>query len=186
MYSTCTISGTRSFKNTTGATYPILLDGWSATGGNFFTLYGTWDNYIVVNKTGIVRYHARLIHAHGDAYHVNEIRATVDSLIDMTVGVPPAGGEAGWRLSAGPSPFTSSTTVTFVNPSGGPVPLRVSVFDLAGRRLASLHDGLAPGGISRFAWDGRAESGQGLAPGVYVIVADSGTLRLERRVVLLE
>ena len=43
----------RSFKNTTGATYPLLLNGGLATGGNVEALYGTYDNYIVINKQGI-------------------------------------------------------------------------------------------------------------------------------------
>jgi len=61
----------RSFKSQTGVTFPLLLNGASATGGNFATLYGTYDNYVVVNKQGIVRYHAALAWPLVNRYHLN-------------------------------------------------------------------------------------------------------------------
>ena len=77
----------RSFRTQTGATYPLLLQGASGVGGNLNTLYGPFDNYLVINADGIVRYHSANIHPHGDRYYLNEIRAVVDYEINL-VGVP--------------------------------------------------------------------------------------------------
>ena len=82
-----------NFKNSTGATFPLLLQGSSSTGGNVTTLYGgpsppaaVYDNYVVINKQGIIRYHAMTTWPHGNRYHLNEIRGAVDSLVAPTVG----------------------------------------------------------------------------------------------------
>ena len=45
------------FKNETGATFPLLLNGAAGAGNeNLFTVYGDRDNYAVISKQGIVRY----------------------------------------------------------------------------------------------------------------------------------
>jgi len=52
-------------------------------------------------------------------------------------------------------------------PGGAAIESEASVFDLRGRRLATLHRGaLAPGARS-IAWDGRGENGQALESGHY-------------------
>ena len=72
----------RSFRTQTGATYPLLLQGASGVGGNLNTLYGPFDNYLVINADGIVRYHSANIHPHGDRYYLNEIRNAIHQRFD--------------------------------------------------------------------------------------------------------
>jgi len=76
--------------------------------------------------------------------------------------------------AAGPQPFTDATAVSVM--ADGPV--RVTLVDALGRTVAVLHDGPVTSG-ARFAVDGRA-----LAPGVYVVRAESASgsaaLRLVR------
>ena len=62
--------------------------------------------------------------------------------------------------TSGPNPFRDRTAFTFHLPSAGPV--RLTVHDVAGRRVALLHDGTLPAGTHRRELDGR-----GLAAGVY-------------------
>ncbi len=76
-----------------------------------------------------------------------------------------------------PNPFNPSTAIKF--DIGGTIStsLNVSVFDLRGRLVATLHDGLAAPGLQSIIWDGRDASGQNAASGVYlarVLMADLG------------
>ncbi len=45
----------------------------------------------------------------------------------------------------------------------------VDVFNVAGRRVATLHEGLLPGGSAVLRWDGRTKSGAAAASGVYFV-----------------
>ena len=47
-------------------------------------------------------------------------------------------------------------------------PVRVEVFDPAGRRIAKLFEGTVEAGRRRFLWDGRDHAGRTPGPGVYV------------------
>lgn len=172
-----------SYRNQTGVTFPLLQQGASATGGNLGTLYGTYDNYVVINKQGIVRYHAALTWPHGNRYHLDEIRGCVDSLVANTVAVgdPPV---PPLSLSAAPTPFRDGTTLRLSLPAGA-ARARVVVHDVSGRRVATLHDGPLAPGESRVAWDGRDGRGRPVAPGIYLVSAELDAARLVRRVVRL-
>ena len=82
----CFPSGAGGFKQSTGATYPILLDAALNTGGNMRTLYGERDHYVVINREGIVRYQANDRWPYGDGYQLDEIRGCVDSLVTAVAG----------------------------------------------------------------------------------------------------
>lgn len=180
-----TPSQVTSFRNQTGATFPLLMLGATPTGGDLDALYGPFDNYVVINKQGVVRYHAALTWPHGNRYHIDEIRGCVDSLVGGTVDVP-RGSAAGLALAAAPSPARGATTVTLTLPAGGPRRARVEVLDVSGRRRATLFDGVASSGVTRISWDGRGEGAGRLAPGVYLVAAEVSGERLVSRVVLLE
>lgn len=174
----------RSFKNQTGVTFPLLLNGGTATGGNFATLYGTYDNYIVVNKQGIVRYHAALGWPLGNRYHLNEIRGCVDSLVTQVVGVGSGGGPSGYRLASAPNPVRGSATVELAIPAGAATAATITVHDVSGRRVATVWDGPVGAGVTRFPWPRADAAGNALAPGVYVLRARLGARVLTQRAVV--
>lgn len=176
-------SGVNNFKNSTGATYPLLLNGAVATGGNVEALYGPWDNFLVISKQGIVRYHSALTYPHGNRFHLNEIRATVDSLVAGFVDVPPA-GPASLSLSAGPNPMRVEARVALTLPRGGEA-TRVSVHDLSGRSIAVLHDGIASAGLLSLQWDGRDARGSLAPAGLYLVRARVGDEVLSRRLAVV-
>ncbi len=81
--------------------------------------------------------------------------------------------------SAYPNPF--ATTTTFTLRIVTPQPVRVEVFDLLGRRIAVLHDGLVPADAPlRLTFDAA-----GLSAGLYVYRATGETFRATRRVMLV-
>ena len=178
------VSEVQSFKDLTGATFPLLLNAANATGGNLGTLYGPYDDYVVINKQGIVRYHSALIWPHGNRYHLNEIRGCVDSLVSIPVDVAELGAARGFHLTSAPNPMRASAAIEFTHPLNAPARVRIAVFDLAGREVALLVDGDVAGGVTRATWDGRVANGTASA-GVYVIRAEIGSVRLSRRIVVI-
>lgn len=75
---------------------------------------------------------------------------------DLTASPLPAAGSS---LVAAPNPFNPATTLRFV--LAGPGPARLEVFDLAGRRVATLCDGVLASGPHAVAWH-PADLGSGL------------------------
>ncbi|HEY2954072.1 MAG TPA: FlgD immunoglobulin-like domain containing protein [Candidatus Eisenbacteria bacterium] len=185
-----------SFKSQTGVSFPLLLCGNRCIGGtgicattgsncaNLETLYGPYDNYLVINKQGIVRYHAANLWPHGNRYHLDEIRGCVDTLVSAVVGVEEA-ANAGPALRVAPNPFRGSIAIELSNPAGASRRVRVTVHDLAGREVARPFDGLAGAGRTRLEWDGRGPGGLLLGAGLYLVRAEVGAAVLVRRVVWL-
>ena len=177
-----TVSQLQTFRAVTGVTFPLLLQAGIATGGNLATLYGTYDNYVVINRQGIVRYHAALTWPHGNRYHLNEIRGSVDTLVTSPLGIGPGAGTTG-RFSLAPNPFTSAIEIEWELPVRGSA-ARFSVFDLSGRLVRELEP-RTTSGLTRATWDGRDASSMQVRPGVYLVRATAGGRALVRRVVRL-
>ena len=171
------------FRDQTGVTFPLLLNGALATGGNLSTLYGPYDNYLVIDRQGIVRYHAANVWPHGNRYHPGEIQGAIDSLVTANVGVPDR-GDAGATIqfSITPNPFHETTRVELSLPAAVEHG-RVTVHDVTGRRLATLHEGPLAAGTARLEWKGSAD--RPLAAGVYFVAAELDGRRLQRRLVRL-
>ncbi len=66
-----------------------------------------------------------------------------------------------------PSPFRDATAVAFALPH--PTPTRLEVFDVSGRRVATLVDRILPAGRHAATWDGRDASGRRTATGMYFL-----------------
>ncbi|MBA4378222.1 MAG: hypothetical protein C0395_06125 [Gemmatimonas sp.] len=73
-----------------------------------------------------------------------------------------------------PNPFNPATTIRFVLPTAGFA--RMVVFDVTGRLIRTLVDGVLPRGAHEAVWDGRDSVGRGAASGVYLarLVTESG------------
>jgi hypothetical protein len=84
-----------------------------------------------------------------------------------------------------PNPFNPVTTIEFT--VGGTVtsPVRLEIFDVSGRRVATiLEKTLAPGSYA-VRWSGRGESGRLLASGVYFMRLSAGDTVASRKMILL-
>ena len=88
------------------------------------------------------------------------------------------------NVVAAPNPFNPATTVSFK--LGQAQRVRISVYDLDGRRVARLADREFPTGTSTVDWTGRADSGRSLASGTYLILVDSPGHQVTTKVTLLK
>jgi hypothetical protein len=78
-----------------------------------------------------------------------------------------------------PNPFNPGTVITFELAEGGPV--RLSVFDIAGRKVMELENGVFPAGEHRVQWDA-----SGTGSGVYIIRLDAAGVTQTIRSTLLK
>ena len=82
-----------------------------------------------------------------------------------------------------PNPFNSQTVLRFSLPRAAEVEL--AVYNLAGQRVARLAGGHLEAGVHTVRWDGRAETGRGLASGVYACRLRTEDRTLSRKLLLL-
>ena len=82
-----------------------------------------------------------------------------------------------------PNPFNPVTRIDFSLKHDDTVDL--SVYDVAGRKIATLLRGPVTAGLHHVTWNGKADSGVPTASGVYWYVLQTSTERTSRRMVLL-
>ena len=82
-----------------------------------------------------------------------------------------------------PNPFGRQTTVRFMLPEHAPVKLHV--YDVRGRRVATLVDRQMPPGTHELRWNGRSSIGQPLASGIYFYRIEAGDFVQTRRMTLV-
>ncbi|MGA9115880.1 MAG: metallophosphoesterase [Bacteroidota bacterium] len=82
-----------------------------------------------------------------------------------------------------PNPFNPSTTVAYALPLKGHV--HIQVFDLVGREVATLVDGVVEAGYHRGVWDGRGPDGRVMGSGVYFCRLEAGSHVELRKMLLL-
>lgn len=83
-----------------------------------------------------------------------------------------------------PNPFSSGTTIRYDLSQGERV--RLTIYDVNGRRVRTLVDRVETEGAHVARWDGRDGAGIRVASGVYFLALDTGKTALQRRVVLLK
>jgi hypothetical protein len=92
-------------------------------------------------------------------------RMLVTSGVPGVVAVDPPAPVALALAGAAPNPFVRATTLAFTLPRAGTATL--TLFGVDGRRVRTLHAGLAPAGTSTLAWDGTDERGRAVPAGAY-------------------
>ena len=131
---------------------------------------------------------ARFAHIAGRPYRMNHdaLRSNVEFVLSEffsepygSTGVeilPPAGVAA--LLPCRPNPFGRGTVIPYALPATGAV--RITVHDIAGRRVRTLLSGVRQGGSREELWDGTDTFGEVVASGVYVIRLEAaGTVSTE-------
>ena len=83
-----------------------------------------------------------------------------------------------------PNPFNPMTEIEFSLPVASKI--AVSVFNVAGQRVAVLVDGRYPAGDHRVRWNATDDTGQAVASGVYFYRLETETGTLARKMLLLK
>jgi len=68
----------------------------------------------------------------------------------------------------------------------GATSVQLVVYDVVGRRIRTLVDGVEPPGARAVTWEGRDDAGRFVASGVYFYRLRAGSTTLTRRMVLLK
>ena len=86
-------------------------------------------------------------------------------------------------LSNYPNPFNPSTEVIYTLPANAAVTLKV--YNIIGREVNTLVEGVKPAGEHRIVWDGTDDSGVKVASGIYLYRLQAGATSLTKKMVLL-
>jgi hypothetical protein len=87
------------------------------------------------------------------------------------VGIAPGSGpEAARLMYAFPNPSHAGARLEFSIPTAGHV--RLAVYDIHGRKIATVADDTFPAGIHSARWNGRAGTGERVEPGIYLVRFD--------------
>ena len=81
-----------------------------------------------------------------------------------------------------PNPFTRRLTISYVVPYS--MRVKIKLYDIAGRLVATLADGVENAGSKTVSWDGRDEHKNRLPAGVYFLRLETGQGSLTRKIVL--
>jgi hypothetical protein len=131
----------------------------------------------------LIRFHFASDEQYGfEGWLIDDISVTTDRVTgtdDPVPGVPAATG----LLPAWPNPFNPATNIPFELSAGGHVGL--AVYDVSGRMIRTLCDGIFEAGIHTVAWDGRDDSGRQVSSGVYFCRLRTGVYTASSRLVLL-
>ncbi|MGD8717219.1 MAG: T9SS type A sorting domain-containing protein [Candidatus Zixiibacteriota bacterium] len=94
-------------------------------------------------------------------------------------------GKAGFALAQNyPNPFRARTNIVFAVPEEGNV--KLTVYDLRGAPVRRLWAGPASRGGHAISWDGSADDGTPLPPGVYFCRLETATRAATRKMVIVE
>lgn len=83
-----------------------------------------------------------------------------------------------------PNPFNPSTEISYRLPERSEVSLRI--FDVRGRLVRELVEGMRPAGPHRVVWDGRDDAGARAASGVYLYRLQAGDLVQQKKMTLVK
>jgi hypothetical protein len=109
---------------------------------------------------------------------------SLDDLSATSTGVGSLPAPSAHLLPNHPNPFNPSTTIRFELSARGDATLRV--YDVSGRTVRTLFDGVAAAGVTSLTWNGRDDAGRGVASGVYFYRLETAAGALARKMVLLK
>ncbi len=115
--------------------------------------------------------------------HGNEGPFAMTGPSDVTGGDPMPVPEATFLAQNYPNPFNPNTIITFGLKKKGHV--RLSIYDAAGRLVATLIDGSRSAGKYAAAWNGKDRNGTDTASGVYFYRLRAGDFEETKKMILL-
>lgn len=84
-----------------------------------------------------------------------------------------------------PNPFNPTTTISYAVPNPG-ARVQIALYDVAGRLVATLVDEQKAPGSYFAAWNGRDQTGEPVASGVYFLRMRAGAFLETKKLVMLK
>jgi subtilisin-like proprotein convertase family protein len=84
-----------------------------------------------------------------------------------------------------PNPFNPATVISFEVPSDAGL-VSLEIYDVTGRRVATLHQGSLAPGLHQMTWRGRDDSGRAVSSGVYFYRLQGNNFDVTRKMVMLQ
>ncbi|MBD3349164.1 MAG: T9SS type A sorting domain-containing protein [Candidatus Eisenbacteria bacterium] len=116
------------------------------------------------------------------AYALEPTEFDVGDLFGCQMGVEEPQGVASLRQNR-PNPFGPVTRIEFALPA--PSECRLAVYDIRGRRVATLIDGRVGPGLTRVEWDGSTDGSERVASGIYLYRLETDAGEATRKMLLL-
>ena len=149
---------------------------------------GEWDYDDVpplnIARVGNLKNGLMYADVHTSAYPAGEIRGQLVSVPCYATGADDTPVPRTTLHQNYPNPFNPTTVVSFDLAAPGRV--RLDVFDVAGRLVATLIDGVRAAGPSQTTWNGRDANGQPVSSGVYFYRLLAGGTSQTKKMVLLK
>jgi len=137
------LSQATTYLNLTKITYPLLI-----SAGNALDSFGmTYDNYLVIDHQGVLRYSSAGNGGLGERYRLNEIKDAIETYLEAT-GLNIAKIPLDYSISQNyPNPFNAVTTIKFTLLKRSHV--KLEIYDIHGSLLKTLVNGVrAPSAYS--------------------------------------
>lgn len=87
--------------------------------------------------------------------------------------------------SISPNPFNPATTIAYTV-AEGETTVRLDIFDVSGRHVRTLVDGMQPARRYRVTWDGRDDTGKRVPSGAYFCRLQAGATEQARKMLLVK
>ncbi|MGQ9602722.1 MAG: FlgD immunoglobulin-like domain containing protein [bacterium] len=132
-------------------------------------------------ESGTHIFEARAFHTYGNY----DTSYAVDTLTIVSgAGIPVVGGKAGVIIA---SPARSRVDISYEIPGseGSLVAASMKIYDVRGKEVRTLFDGLKNPGSNRVTWDGRYGNGDLAPSGIYFLDFTAGENRVIRKIVIV-
>jgi len=116
-----------------------------------------------------------------DGFYFDDFR--IEGQVVATDG-PESEAAAASLDRAWPNPFNPTTSLRFNLAAAGRV--RLGVFDIEGRKVATLVDRNLPAGRHELSWNGRDEAGRSLPSGLYLVRLETDRESFQRKITLIK
>ena len=169
------ISQVQSYINSTGITYPVLTKA-----GDASDLYGiTYDNYLVIDHQGVLRYTSADNGGLGERFRLSEVISEIDYYLSR-IGLNNSQIPIKFKLSQNyPNPFHGITPINYTVRTRKHVNL--SVYDISGRIVDTLVDDVRSPSDYEVDWNPK-----GLSSGVYIYRLVSGRTNISRKMLYIK
>lgn len=89
-------------------------------------------------------------------------------------------------VGAYPNPFNGRVNIQYTIPAHLNDPVSISIYDITGKRVASLTNEIRNAGKGEVQWNGQNDAGKEVSSGTYLVVAGNGRMRQSIRITFIK